>query len=234
MRRILLISFIFQILACTSKKEVKQIKNDNTSPTPNELKENKLVIKNLPFSKKDIEFIKLNSKPWSKRFMINDSIIGDTIPTVFLKKHILPNQVNYPSESDSLIFTYSNAYRFCEYEEFKNYHFFTISFDDESCCRHIYGITLSKYAREILNIAHLGFVGGDGGWIANSKGNWENQILSTTEIHFYDADFDESTNNAETDTIWTQLKLDSTGYFKEIFRKRVSYDGDKKVEVNEF
>ncbi len=175
----------------------------------------------------DIQLIKEKSKPMTDTLYIPtyDERVA-LIPDKFLNKYIFglkDSDTDFILPDDAPIF-----YAFNEYRELRDYYLFTIIYSDESCCQLNYGITISKKNKEIIDVHLLGLDGGDGGWIENDVGIWENDTsLNLIKASSYDNDIYDSELHQykrEIDTLTVNISLSDIGKFSYNLLDSVRYD----------
>lgn len=176
----------------------------------------------------NIDYIKSNTSELSiitnKSF--DEENQGGYIPEEFILKYITPHkiEVGYP---EYLYPEYLQAYSFREFKELSQYSLFTFTYDDESCCRNLYMVTFKSDTLEIIDIATLGYTGGDGGWVGNKYGKWINDsTLNLIAASEYD---EESSDKIEIDTTWSQINISPEGIIHETRIDSVKYIGGKKI-----
>jgi len=180
----------------------------------------------------NIEYLKSKTTPLSKIIDVNDIDTDqlNKIPNKFIQTFI-SNSKKAMNDSISLVPDYPGAYSFYQYKEYENFDLFTFTYDDESCCTHLYAGTTSKDSLSLINLSLMGYTGADGGWGGDMYGNWINEFsIGSTETSNYDNDLMEETNNSEIDTIFSETQLNDKGYFKYIEHHKVKYIGNTQTE----
>jgi hypothetical protein len=76
----------------------------------------------------------------------------------------------------------------------------------------VYGITVDKGSRKIVDIALLGLSGGDGGWGEDDNGIWESDtLLNLLKVEINDEDFED--NEIVIDSVRAMIGINSLGTF---------------------
>lgn len=131
----------------------------------------------------DIELIKTKSLIRKKELSIPDHNEQlQPVPLDFLERNLFQHSVSigylnqFPQDHPMF-------YHFGVFKELEMLYFFSIIYTDESCCRLAYGILAQKDSNIITDIAQLGLIGGDGGWVEDDSGVWTTD--STLEVLKY-------------------------------------------------
>lgn len=227
------------ILIHSCKSESKKPLETETEQNPAELnikkvetKISKSITKIDTKTEFDIEYIKSKTSALSKQIDIEKINVKnlEKIPGEFITKFITPHkiEVGYP---EYLHADYPEAYAFNEFKEYENFYLYTFTYDDESCCRTLYAVTVEKDNLKPISISVIGYEGGDGGWIGKKYGKWFSDYgIENTDVSNYDEESAEQNKETEIDTTWSEIKLNKKGVFKYIEHSKVKYIGKKQVE----
>lgn len=237
MKKIFLLLIIILVHSCKSesKKPLETEKEQNLT----ELNVEKVETKNLKpiiqidsIVKFDIDYIKSKTSTLSETIDREKIDVKNSakIPGEFITKYITPHkiEIGYP---EYLHADYPDAYAFNEFKEYDNFYLYTFTYDDESCCRTLYAVTVEKDNLKPINISVIGYDGGDGGWIGKKYGNWFNNYgIANTDVSSYEEESAEQNKETEIDTTWSEIQLSEKGIFTYIEHHKVKYIGNKQVE----
>tara|TARA_R110002049_G_scaffold251627_5_gene426039 strand:- start:13840 stop:14505 length:666 start_codon:yes stop_codon:yes gene_type:complete len=154
--------------------------------------------------------------------LVNAEKLKD-IPKEFIEKYISPNEVKMGFDK-YLNTEYPEAFKFYQFKEFNEFYLFTFIYEDETCCRWIYGCTLNKDSFNVINIGVLAYSGADGNWTGKKYGRWFNESgIELTQVSYYSPEDD---SNSEFDTTWVEIQLEDNGLFNYIEHHSVKYIGN--------
>jgi hypothetical protein len=232
---LLLIIILFHSCKSESKKPLETEKEQNSTELNVEKVETKIskpITEIDSITEFDIEFIKSKTLALSKTIDIEKIDVKNLakIPGDFITKYITPHkiEIGYP---EYLHADYPEAYAFNEFKEYENFYLYTFTYDDESCCRTLYAVTVVKDSLKPINISVIGYEGGDGGWIGKKYGEWFSDYgIGNTDVSNYDEESAEQNKETEIDTTWSEIQLSKKGVFKYIEHHKVKYIGNKQVE----
>jgi hypothetical protein len=145
------------------------------------------------------------------------------IPEGFLEEFIfnLPvtnlHDFSIPRDAQGLFY-------FNDYWENEALFVFSIVYVDESCCRQVFAITVSKRNDRILGAGFLGLSGGDGGWVEYDYGTWVND--STLRLVKAESQSLEEPGETTTTADTTRLEIwhDHSGRFQQSKLDSVHYE----------
>lgn len=141
----------------------------------------------------DIGYIKKVTRKAGTKFTVpdwNDSLVA--VSTAFLEKFLFdaPVSVGY---ARTFLKDTPDSFRFYQHKDLERHFLFSVVYADESCCRIVYGITVDKGSRKIVDIALLSLSGGDGGWGEDNNGIWESDtLLNLLKVEINYEDFEDN------------------------------------------
>ena len=216
-----------EISTSNSNALTRELSDANSSKKKDTLIQNDNIIKQQePFN---LDYIKVRTTEIKDSINPNFQTLQTGIDINFISKYISPQKVKigYPEYLPS---DYGKSYSFEGFKEFEHFNLMTITHTNETCCNTLYLISLKKYSITVINIATIGFYGGDGGWHGQECGTWVNDsTIRTIVASEYDDDIDETTNNSEIDSTWFEYQISKDGLISQLKLDSVKYIGNQKI-----